>query len=87
MKQQKIIITGIVQGVGFRPFLYNFLRSYHLKGTIQNTGNLGVSLVLQSSNNDFDFQSFIKKLEKNVPKMAFIEEIRLMPNKHSTGKF
>ncbi|MHA1646103.1 MAG: carbamoyltransferase HypF [Promethearchaeota archaeon] len=79
MKQQKIIITGIVQGVGFRPFLYNFLRSYQLKGTIQNTGNLGVSLVLQSSDNDFDFQSFIKKLEKNVPKMAFIEEIRLMP--------
>jgi len=83
MKQQKIIITGIVQGVGFRPFLYNFLRSYQLKGTIQNTGNLGVSLVLQSSDNDFDFQSFIRKLKKNVPKMAFIEEIRLMPLKNA----
>ncbi|QEE18105.1 carbamoyltransferase HypF [Promethearchaeum syntrophicum] len=79
MKQQKIIITGIVQGVGFRPFLYNFLRSYHLKGKIQNTGNLGVSLELQSSDDDFNFQNLIQDLKKKVPKMAFIEDIRLLP--------
>jgi len=54
MKRKKIIITGIVQGVGFRPFLYNFLRSYKLTSSIQNTGNLGVSLERQSSDDDFD---------------------------------
>ncbi len=79
MKQQKIIITGIVQGVGFRPFLYNFLRSYQLKGSIQNTGNLGVSLELQSADDDFDFQYLISELKENIPKMAFIEEIRILP--------
>ena len=78
MKRQKIIITGIVQGVGFRPFLYNFLRSYELTGSIQNTGNLGVSLELQSSDYDFNFQSLIEDLKENIPKMAFIEEIRLL---------
>ena len=83
MKQQKIIITGIVQGVGFRPFLYNFLRSYHLKGSIQNTGNLGVSLELQSADDDFDFQHLIRELKENIPKMAFIEEIRLLPSSNT----
>ncbi|MHA1854604.1 MAG: carbamoyltransferase HypF [Promethearchaeota archaeon] len=79
MKRQKIIITGIVQGVGFRPFLYNFLRSYNLTGSIQNTGNLGVSLILQSSDNDFNFRILSEKLKEKIPKMAFIEDIRLLP--------
>ncbi|TFH30339.1 MAG: hypothetical protein E4G98_02225 [Promethearchaeota archaeon] len=47
MEFAKITITGIVQGVGFRPFLFNFLRTYPITGQIQNTGNLGVTLHLK----------------------------------------
>jgi len=35
-------ITGIVQGVGFRPFLYNLARNHDLRGVILNRGNAGV---------------------------------------------
>ena len=47
IKTAEINITGIVQGVGFRPFLYNLARSLHLKGYVLNRGNAGVRLVLQ----------------------------------------
>ncbi|GAI60238.1 unnamed protein product, partial [marine sediment metagenome] len=43
----EINITGIVQGVGFRPFLYNLARSLNLTGFILNRGNAGVRLILQ----------------------------------------
>ena len=42
----EINITGIVQGVGFRPFLFNLARTLGLKGYILNRGNAGVRLVL-----------------------------------------
>ncbi|NUO10543.1 MAG: acylphosphatase, partial [Candidatus Brocadia sp.] len=32
----KIHITGIVQGVGFRPFIYNLAHKYNLKGFCLN---------------------------------------------------
>ncbi|MFX1481365.1 MAG: acylphosphatase, partial [Promethearchaeota archaeon] len=37
-KTVEINITGIVQGVGFRPFLYNLARSLNLNGYILNRG-------------------------------------------------
>ena len=43
----EINITGIVQGVGFRPFLFNLARNLGLKGYILNRGNAGVRLILQ----------------------------------------
>ncbi len=45
-------ITGIVQGVGFRPFLYNLARNHDLRGVILNRGNAGVNLTLQGNRED-----------------------------------
>jgi len=35
----RIEILGKVQGVGFRPFVYNLARSFHLQVTVQNTSS------------------------------------------------
>ncbi len=32
-----IHITGIVQGVGFRPFVYGLAKRFHLSGWVRNT--------------------------------------------------
>jgi hydrogenase maturation protein HypF len=73
----EIRITGIVQGVGFRPFLYNLLDKYGCTGTIQNTGNLGVILHLANTDPTFDFQDLAANIRKNAPEIAMIENIEI----------
>ncbi|MCK4793696.1 MAG: acylphosphatase, partial [Desulfobacteraceae bacterium] len=48
---KKIIVTGIVQGVGFRPFVYNLARNHKLKGFVLNDSS-GVTIVVQGKTED-----------------------------------
>ncbi len=41
------MIKGLVQGVGFRPFIYNLASQYDLKGEVGNRGD-GVFIILQA---------------------------------------
>jgi len=66
-------ITGIVQGVGFRPFLFNLARNHDLRGVILNRGNAGVNLTLQG--NREDLKEFIDNIEKQKPTISYIEKI------------
>jgi hydrogenase maturation protein HypF len=38
-KSGKIVVRGIVQGVGFRPFVYATARKYGIKGWVKNLGS------------------------------------------------
>jgi len=41
----QIWITGIVQGVGFRPFIYNLAKKYELKGyVLNNTSGVNIEV-------------------------------------------
>lgn len=77
MDYVKIIISGIVQGVGFRPFLYNFLKNFPVTGSIQNTGNLGVTLLLKRTDQTFHFSDLRTKIQANLPSIALIERITM----------
>jgi hydrogenase maturation protein HypF len=66
-------IIGIVQGVGFRPFLYNSARNHSLKGVILNRGNAGVNLKLQGARNNLE--EFINDIKKKKPSISYIENI------------
>ncbi len=44
--RKQIFIRGIVQGVGFRPFVYNLARSLHLAGYILNSSS-GVTVEIE----------------------------------------
>ena len=74
-------ITGIVQGVGFRPFLFNLARNHGLKGVILNRGNAGVSLKLQG--NREDLEEFIENIKKKKPKISYIEKLTVNESKIS----
>ena len=74
-KTIEITIAGIVQGVGFRPFLYNLAHSLNLKGYILNRGNAGVRLVLQG--NSQNIKKFLEDIEIKKPKISFIEDIEI----------
>ena len=74
-KTIKIDISGIVQGVGFRPFLYNLARKFGLKGFILNRGNAGVRVLLQGNSDDLD--NFILEVKLRKPDIAFIEKMEI----------
>jgi hydrogenase maturation protein HypF len=71
----EIFITGIVQGVGFRPFLFNLARKFKLKGNILNRGNAGVRIVLQGERHTIN--EFVDNIRKNKPNICFIENITI----------
>ncbi|MFX0008338.1 MAG: carbamoyltransferase HypF [Candidatus Hermodarchaeota archaeon] len=74
-KTVEINVVGIVQGVGFRPFLYNLARLLTLNGIILNRGNAGVRLILQGSSDNI--KRFIDDIYKKKPDISFIENIKI----------
>ena len=76
----KIFVQGIVQGVGFRPYIYRKAKENGLVGSVKNTGN-GVEIII----NDKDF---IEKLT-NLPPLAKITDytIKEMKSKKTYSDF
>ncbi|WP_456472787.1 carbamoyltransferase HypF [Methanocaldococcus sp.] len=66
----KIRVEGVVQGVGFRPFIYNLAKKYNLKGYVKNCGTY-VEIVVKGEN----IEKFIEDIKKKKPKLAKIDKI------------
>ncbi|MBN1525885.1 MAG: carbamoyltransferase HypF [Spirochaetales bacterium] len=73
MTTAKITVTGIVQGVGFRPFVYNTALQLNLNGTVQND-SAGVEIIVQGKDGDID--SLVKDILSNPPILAKIDSIK-----------
>jgi len=67
----RIHITGIVQGVGFRPFVYNLATSLKLKGWVKNT-SAGVEIEVDGEKDILDI--FLQKLRDEAPTLSRIDE-------------
>ena len=65
-----IHITGIIQGVGFRPFVYNLARRYSLNGWVKNT-SAGVDIQVDGSSEVLAV--FIADLQNQTPPLAHID--------------
>jgi hydrogenase maturation protein HypF len=74
MDRVLINIKGVVQGVGFRPFVYNLAKSLNLKGTVTNTAD-GVAIDIEGE----DITSFIGRLPKEAPPLSEINKIDISP--------
>lgn len=69
-----IEIRGVVQGVGFRPFIYNLAASMNLSGEVSNNGQ-GVLILLDCSQARAD--EFIQKIRDNKPPLCEIDSIKI----------
>ena len=65
-------IKGLVQGVGFRPFVYTLADKFKLVGEIYNDDE-GVKL--NFSGEEASFLAFEKELHENLPALARIDEL------------
>lgn len=72
--RKHIIVDGIVQGVGFRPFIYKIAIKNNLKGWVKNTPE-GVWIDIEGT--EKDIENFLKELKYSAPPLAKIEEIKI----------
>ncbi len=72
--RKKIHINGIVQGVGFRPFIYQLAHEYNLKGWVLNASD-GVWIEVEGKGEEVD--KFIENIPKKAPPRARIENIEV----------
>ena len=72
MERVRIKIHGIVQGVGFRPFIHKLVRFYELNGYIKNTSS-GVELELEGERRELE--RFVADVPEKAPKLAVIESV------------
>jgi hydrogenase maturation protein HypF len=70
MQTYKITISGQVQGVGFRPFVYGLAKSFSLTGTVSNNEE-GVVIFVKGPKDSI--QQFFEKLLKNPPPVSKIK--------------
>ena len=70
MKARKILTQGIVQGVGFRPYVYRLASELGLKGSVRNLGNV-VEIIVEGENSEL----FIERLPKELPPIARIDSM------------
>lgn len=68
----RLTITGIVQGVGFRPFLYHLAQKYGLKGRVYNS-TAGVIVEIEGTSGAVE--SFLGEIERRPPPQAVIHRI------------
>lgn len=81
MKSRNIQINGMVQGVGFRPFIYNLACELKLTGWVANNSK-GLEIEIEGEEKYLNI--FENKLKSAFPKNAIIEEL-IITNKKVSG--
>ncbi len=71
-------VQGLVQGVGFRPFVYTLARRLGLAGQVANTGK-GVEIILYGNKSGIDH--FIHTLKTTPPPLAHITTLYVSPGR------
>ncbi|MFN3741817.1 MAG: carbamoyltransferase HypF [Anaerolineales bacterium] len=71
-----VYVRGVVQGVGFRPFVYNLATQLQLRGWVRNT-SAGVEMLLCGPGERL--RQFIENLHTQAPPLARIEDVQITP--------
>lgn len=70
-----LLVNGIVQGVGFRPYVYQLATKHGLTGWVRNTAN-GVEIAIAPAT---EAESFRSLLLKEPPLLADISSVTIQP--------
>jgi hydrogenase maturation protein HypF len=82
----QILVRGLVQGVGFRPYVFSLARRRALRGRVLNN-TTGVLIDVEGEGREID--EFINDLRTNPPPLSLIESVerRDSPDKAHYGDF
>ena len=73
-----IRVRGVVQGVGFRPFVYRLARANTLGGWVLN-GEEGVEIYLEGA--EQGLQAFVREMKMQPPPAASIAEMEVQDSR------
>ncbi|MBE9098257.1 carbamoyltransferase HypF [Vacuolonema iberomarrocanum] len=69
----EIRVKGTVQGVGFRPMVYQLALTHHLRGSVYNDA---AGVVIRVAGTAQQVEQFVEKLQPSAPPLAKIESIQ-----------
>jgi len=78
-----IVVTGIVQGVGFRPFVYRTAVDERLRGFVRNRADAVVEIILEGEKERID--SFIQRLRGEKPPLARLDSVQIEFSENESG--
>ena len=70
--RHRIAITGVVQGVGFRPFVCNLARAWQLTGSVSNQS---AGVTIEAEGDPEKLRHFEAELIARRPPLAWIDEL------------
>jgi hydrogenase maturation protein HypF len=76
LERREVSVRGIVQGVGFRPFIYALARRHGLTGLVRNDVE-GVHIEAEGSPEELDL--FLRGIREKAPPLAVIEAVSWRP--------
>ncbi len=68
-------ISGLVQGVGFRPFIYRIAHRHHINGWVENATS-GVQI--RAEGKPRDVSDFIQSIKEYAPPASFVDHIEII---------
>lgn len=74
-KRAIIHVSGVVQGVGLRPFIYSLAVDSELGGYVRNLGDAGVEIVVEGE--EACIENFLKRLVEEKPPLAIYERLNV----------
>ena len=69
-RRLRVCVRGVVQGVGFRPFVYTCAAAHALSGSVRNDSS-GAIIEVEGDATDLDY--FLARLIHHGPPLAVIE--------------
>ena len=73
VKRKAIEITGIVQGIGYRPFVYNLAIEHSIRGWVLNNEK---GVLIDAEGEDRSLDLFVEELTDLAPPLARIETLK-----------
>ncbi len=83
MSRSQITITGIVQGVGFRPFVFRLATELGLTGWVSNSS---AGVIIEAQSNEEGLADFCRRLQSEAPPLAAISSFWREPRPDVDGE-
>ena len=82
--RRRVHVRGVVQGVGFRPFVYTTAAELTLSGVVSNDSS-GVLVEIEGTPANLD--EFVRRVRERPPPLAVVESVRhwTIPLRGGTG--